>query len=407
VSAFNDSGSFVETGGLSFNGYARSTDGGLTFKDLKFVPAPPPGFLQGDPVVQCASASIFYQSSLFDDGSASTISVSKSTDGGITFNAPVVAASAGTTGNFLDKSWMTIDPTNRKQLYVTYTNFGASTTLEIVRSTDGGATWSKPKQLASASGNDFVQGSQVIVGPKGQVYVIWEDFKGTSFPPINRKLFIRKSVDNGVTFSPAQLISKVTFVGNAFTLENGFRSGFDFPSVAINRKSGKLFVAWHDGRFGSKPDPTSPTGRYNFADILVTTSTDEGTTWSAPVQVNDGTKPTPDKKDQYMPAIGVDKTGAVAVCYYSRRRDVNNLKIDRFCAYSTTGKAGSWTNRRFTKASFPPVFGVDDLINTIYMGDYDTLATDFTRVNAGFVGAYGDNSKPTAPDVRSTSFTSF
>jgi hypothetical protein len=33
---------------------------------------------------------------------------------------------------------------------------------------------------------------------------------------------------------------------------------------------------------------------------------------------------------------------------------------------------------------------MDLLINPFYLGDYDVLASDFTRANAGFMGAYGN-----------------
>ena len=37
------------------------------------------------------------------------------------------------------------------------------------------------------------------------------------------------------------------------------------------------------------------------------------------------------------------------------------------------------------------------------MGDYDTLASDFTKAHRGFVGAYGDNGRGN-PDVRANTF---
>ena len=90
VVGYNDSGSLFESlvfglGGLSFNGVARSIDRGRTFTDLLFLdPGPPTNFLGGDPVVACTSPTTFYYSSLLSQPSASGISVSKSTNGGLT-----------------------------------------------------------------------------------------------------------------------------------------------------------------------------------------------------------------------------------------------------------------------------------------------------------------------------------
>jgi hypothetical protein len=44
------------------------------------------------------------------------------------------------------------------------------------RSTDHGVHWSKAIQISPASQNEGVQGSQVAVGPKCEVYVSYEVF---------------------------------------------------------------------------------------------------------------------------------------------------------------------------------------------------------------------------------------
>ena len=140
VVGFNDSGSVIETfgsllagiNGLSVNGVALSTDEGHTFQDLGSLnPGPDPsGFLAGDPVIGCADNKTFYYSSLFESGFfpdlLTSVSVSKSTDGGATFGNPVAAASKSAFTHLLDKDWMAIDPTNPNRVFVTYTDFDGS-----------------------------------------------------------------------------------------------------------------------------------------------------------------------------------------------------------------------------------------------------------------------------------------
>ena len=106
--------------------------------------------------------------------------------------------------------------------------------------------------------------------------------------------------------------------------------------------------------------------------------------------------------DQYSPGIAVDKTGKVGVCFYDRRLDPSNFLIDRECA-SSKNAGTSWSNKRLTKKSFPAVPGQDELLHPRYMGDYDGLASDFTKTNSGFVGAWGDNSLGN-PDVKVDKF---
>ena len=214
VVGYNDSGSLFETlvfgvGGLSFNGVARSIDRGRTFTDLLFLdPGPPTNFLGGDPVVACTGPTTFYYSSLLSQPAASGISVSKSSNGGLTYGLPVAAALKAAPAHFLDKSWMAVDPTNANRLFVTYTDFDNSGTsagcpgvgrvaIEIVRSVDGGATWGAPQVIdevcrSAALSFPFVQGSQVAVGPDGEVYVVWErydDFNPATFnDPLDREI---------------------------------------------------------------------------------------------------------------------------------------------------------------------------------------------------------------------------
>jgi hypothetical protein len=116
---------------LSFNGYSRSTDRGHTFTDQGYLnPGPDPSnFLEGDPVVTCTDESTFYQSSIFETGTSTDASVSKSTDGGQTFGNPVAAVLKDGFFHFIDKPWMAVDPSNKNNLYVTYSDFDFSGTV--------------------------------------------------------------------------------------------------------------------------------------------------------------------------------------------------------------------------------------------------------------------------------------
>ncbi len=430
VIGFNDSGSFFESistlvpGGLSFIGVARSTDKGASFTDLGFLNpgATTTDFLVGDPVLACSSASTFYFASVFLRSSTSDISVSKSTDGGANWGDPVSAASKDLSTHFLDKPWMVVDPTNTSRLYVTYTDIDLSAALcgldvigdpipriaiELVRSTTGGATWGAPVVIVEVCGEEsFVQGSQVAVGPVGEVYVAWEAFAADFF---TREIDIRKSTDNGVTFGAVVKVDDVTCVGDCSFLQGAF-SNFDFPSLAVDRSglatNGNLYIAWNDARNLNVPDALSViTGTYGYADVLVSRSTDGGATWSAdPVRVNNNTEPLPSGlgTDQYQPGIAVDKSGRIGVCFYDRRNDPNNFLIDRFCA-SSTNAGVNWSNKKISKKNFAAITCQDFFLDCAYMGDYDGLASDFTKVNTGFIGAWGDNSLGN-PDVKASRF---
>ena len=428
VVGFNDSGSVIETfggflqnaNGLSFTGVAFSTDQGRTFQDSGSLnPGPDPsGFLGGDPVIGCANASTFYYASLFQSGFfpnvLTAISVSKSTDGGATFANPVMAVSKQefvTINNslfqahFLDKDWMAVDPTNPNRLFVTYTDFDGSGTvcgfdvngfpifrnaIELVRSSDGGATWSAPVVLQEfCNFVAFVQFSQVVVGPGGEVYVAWEIFD--TQPPA--AALIRKSTDHGVTFGSVNTIAAITAAGDPVSgeFQGGFRSGADI-SLAVDRSgtatNGSLYLTWQDGGGLQVPSFSFFPDTYNYSDVLISRSSDGGSTWSAPVRVNDNAKTaSSDATDQFQPGVAVDNTGKVAVCFYDRRLDPQNFMVDRFCATSPDAGA-TWANRRESSPSWAPWHATDVQVNPFYMGDYDGMASDFTGSSSGFIGAF-------------------
>jgi hypothetical protein len=429
VVGFNDSGSLFESlvfgsGGLSFNGVARSINRGASFTDLLFLnPGPPTNFLGGDPVVACTSPTTFFYSSLLSRPGGSGISVSKSTNGGLSWGTPIAAVVKPAPAHFLDKSWMTVDPTNANRIFVTYTDFDNSGTsagcpgvgrvgIELVRSTTGGATWDVPVVIdevcrSATLSFPFVQGSQVAVGPDGEVHVAWErydDFNPAGFSDaIDREIRNRKSIDNGISFAAFTKVADVFPVGDSFALRGGFRTFLDLQGMAIDRSTtpsrGDVYLAFHDGSAVRTPDIGSDTGFYGFADAMVSRSPNGGASWDAPVKVNDNVE-LGFGTDQYQPGVAVDRVGRVASCFYDRRHDPANFMIDRFCAVSVDGGQTWSANTRHTARSFAPIHATDGLINPVYMGDYDSLAGDFTLTHEGFVGAYSRIGPVANPDVR-------
>jgi hypothetical protein len=415
VVGFNDSGSFfqsaVATGGanLSFNGFARSTNQGVSFMDEGFLPsatANPFNFLEGDPVLACTSASTFYYASLFFTANAvsssSAISVSKSANGGVSFGAPVIAAAKNANTHSLDKDWMAVNPANANQIAVTYTDFDIShtvcptserTAIELVASMNGGVTWSAPQvlfQACSVAPNfPSVQGSQVAFSPSGAVNVAFELFSGGT--PTGLQIEFMRAATLGGAFGAAVPVANLSGVGDGFAIQGGIRSFIDIQGMAIDRSglptNGNIYIVFHDSTnfvklFGGNA--------YGYADAMITKSTNNGTSWSIPVQVNTNTEPLASGlgTDSYMPGVAVDNTnGVVGVCWYDRRNDPLNFKVDRFCGRSTDAGA-TFTNVRMTTASFMPIHGADDLVNPSYFGDYDTVASDSLKATTGFIGAF-------------------
>jgi hypothetical protein len=422
VAGYNDSGAYLRTAGVnflgawSFSSASYSHDGGRTFVDVGFLnPGPTgptansPNFIAGDPVVACTSPSQFYYTSIFASGQDSSgnffngVAINASSDGGQTWSYPT-AAVAKDFSHGIDKPWLAADPTNAKRLYVTYTDFDFSfpatgacandfrLAIELVASTDGGNTWGAPVVIDEECGASLngVQGSNVLVGPDGKVYVGFEFFPVTP----DNEIHIRTSADHGQTFgTPAVITNAVVPNGDAGTglLQGGFRNN-EFPQLAIDRTGkasrGTLYVAWSDGRNNQVVDISTFTGTYAYPDILVAKSTDSGQTFSSPTTVS----PMPANfdgagRDQFFPGIAVDKDGEVGVCYYDRRDQPDNSVIDRYCSVSRNHGA-SWDEQRMSFSEWLPLHSADQLINPTYIGDYDAITGDFLLGSDGFFGTF-------------------
>jgi hypothetical protein len=420
VVVYNDSGAFARTAGVnyygpwSFSSVSYSTDRGATFTEAGYMNPGPyaPNFLAGDPVVACTSPSQFYQSSIFASGQDASgnffngVAVNASSDGGKTWGPPV-AAVAKDFNHSIDKPWIAADPTHPSRLAVTYTDFDFTGfagdpsavcpgdlryAIELVVSNDGGTSWGLPvtvhQECYYASGGNGVQGSNPAFSADGSLYIAYEFFPGT-LP--NNEIHLAKSIDHGQSVLSDVKVSDVWPNGNFGLLQGSFRNN-EFPQVAVDRSSrqtrGNVYVSWSDGAANIVADLPLVFGSYAYPDVRVARSTDGGITFAAPVTVS----PTPSNftgrgRDQFFPGIAVDRRGRVGVCYYDRRQRADNSRIDRYC--STSENAGSsWDEEQASEFGWIPAHATDGVINPAYIGDYDSVSSDFLLQQNGFFSSF-------------------
>jgi hypothetical protein len=373
----------------SFDGFATSANGGLTFTDRGTLPTPPvdptvgPATLgsnfaspigPSNPSVTCANSNLFYYASIYhttgnecsnQGGGCTAISVSTSTNGGATWGLPVIASIQGEDiFEFVSPS-MAVDPTNPKHLYVSYidtdiTHFSfndcdmTSYATDVVQSLDGGNTWVGLMHVEHAcdqfGSNPALTGTlatpNIVVSPQGTVYLT-DEFIGQNGNP-NAIHFLR-STDHGNTFSAPMIVSKDA-INNAQ------------PQMAVDRTTssfrGTIYLTW------------SGMPRGTTTEVLMSESLNQGATFSFPRSVRGTSQGT-----QINPLVSVDNDGQVADCFYVTGTNTPTSSSNYFYNCLTSfNHAATWA-------------GYQKLVTSAPVG-FDALTSDFLLHNDGFFTAF-------------------
>jgi hypothetical protein len=357
----------IAPGGSTDIGWATSTDGGKTWTH---------GFLEGltkgegsgpydaasDPVVAYdAKHAVWMIASLPLSSTiqAPAVAVSRSTDGGTTWQTPV---SVDPTAASADKNWIVCDSWPASpyygNCYLEWDNPSSSDEIVMSTSGDGGLTWSAP--VATSSGATGI-GGQPLVQPNGKVVVPIETF--ISQTAANMSAFT--SSDGGTSWSAPVTISNIQFHADA----GGIRSG-PLPSAAVDA-AGTVWTVWEDCRFRTNCSTN---------DLVYSTSPD-GATWSPVTRIP--IDATSSGIDHFIPGIGIDPatSGASAhialhYYYYSQSNcDVSTCQL--FVGYISSSNGGTaWSNPApMTGAML--LSWLPNSQNGLMVGDY--IATAFTN----------------------------
>jgi len=311
----------------------------------------------------------------------------KSTNGGVSWLSPVSA----NIGN--DKNWIAADQTNGP-----YSNYiyGVMTPGNVVRSTDGGASYNL---VFSASNN--LPGMMVAVGANtvggnvsgGCVYVVTNT--GNSFAATYS--FFR-STNGGQSFDFMSSQNFANYVGTAVSGRNSvqnFRTR-PYPFITADNSFGP-----NRGRLYLVYSSNTPAGDGNKPDIFCRYSTNHGTTWSSEVRINDD--PNTVLHNQWHPSTWCDKeTGRLYVQWNDTRDTPTSDSALVYASYSTDGGATFVQNKMISNKKFRINCTTCGGGGTpAYLGDYSSITsnsvtamltwTDFRNNNFGsYVGYYPD-----------------
>jgi hypothetical protein len=254
---------------------ARSTDGGATFSTpLPLSPAHnnnTVGGRQGSAVKVGPDGTVYV--AWLDTVQKQPVEVvTASHDGGVTFGRPVVAAIV--TDDFVSpvpgssfrqdsRSFPSLAVGPDKAVYVGWSNRtgdGQGTghaVVDVVKSTDGGATWSAPVKAGDVTGRSAFFAS-ITVDQSGKVdnaFVALDDKPGGTKPGagvVHYDAYFTQSTDGGATFSSPVKISSVTSDPDGSST-NGLGAQFlgDYITTVADSAGGRAFAVWTDSRGAS------------------------------------------------------------------------------------------------------------------------------------------------------------
>lgn len=328
----------------------------------------------------------------------------------------------------------------RDRIYETWTHYSpcgaansgcVSANIYFAYSNNHGFSFSTPKAISGSSaslctvGNatanacDQNQFSNPVVGADGSLYVFFANFNNavTGSDNFNNILMV-KSTDGGATFGAPVLVSQYYDLPDCYTYTGDDPGRACVPTApasnvsvfrAVNYPSGaadptnanKIYVTFGSyinpdsnpsnaaGHGQCAPNGFSPFGTNDYTgvgtvngcnnDILMSTSSDGGATWTGqttpPASGTVVSNESGQLSDQFWQWASTTPSGQLAVSYYDRQYngDENNGSNDvTLAAWHPSGFA----HTRVTNIDIPPFTEFPDASNgySVFAGDYTGLA---------------------------------
>ncbi len=242
--------------------FTRSTDGGASWTWPVVVRASPDnGWLINPKIVVNMQGAIFITWSHDPDGNGDYIFLSRSFDGGTTWLEPIQVVPYRT---YVPHWIQGCSLTGQNKTLSFAWNTGQQ--FLFTRSTDGGQTWSDPVQLDDGNDQLFHGAIDLAVDPKGVLYAAWDDDR------LGRPItFMTHSTDGGATWSPG------VRVDDGGCVQLSWSGAITMDDTELGQRD--VLVALMDGRYYCEAS-------WNYSDVFLTRSRDQGQSWSPNEQVS-------------------------------------------------------------------------------------------------------------------------
>ena len=292
-------------GGLC--GWHVTFDGGETWEDGLFeLPEQfrncnldSAGFLPAGNVDRGPSGTYYFAFSsarVGDDGrpiEGESVLVTRSTDGGRSFEPAEVAVPGGPVGvSYVRPSLNVVEAADGEdRLLLSFWECGEETCsrTRFAQSLDGGSTYSAPI-LLSVEDPGGTSPSVPVVDADGTVHVMF--VRHSDDPSVPSQLALARSTDGGASFT-----------NTTIDRQPGLGRTYDAAELAASADGRALYTVFSDNRQG-RPD------------VFFRSSTDGGDTWGEAVLLNSLSGGA-----SYLPQLAVGPEGRVDIVYYQRTGD--------------------------------------------------------------------------------------
>lgn len=297
------------------------------------------GIHSGDPTCTFGRDGTAYFAAIerMESGSQRLV-VYRSKDGGKTWSQPTILVGSGIVVDrpYLIADQSASSYQGRVYVYSLIThrtvdgeNLGYN--IALWRSSDGGLTYEGPVVRAGNKQLTFHLSNGVVLSDGTLICLIGEldpqkrndGYAGSQYGNAeepNGTLKVIVSKDGGGSVEPAFKVSEI--------YKDWRPEAFSLSSLAADEGSvqfkDRIYAAWGDGRYGR-------------TQILVSYSKDKGRTWSRPRIVNDDQPAIGEGPHNFMPVVAVNRDGIVAVMWYDRRDKPNSFGYSVRLAASMDG----------------------------------------------------------------------
>jgi hypothetical protein len=308
-------------------------------------------------------------------GSASAMLVSQSLDGGANWTLPIALIQDGA-GFFNDKGSLTADPTDSNFVYAVWDRLTTKNTgpTYFTLTANANSTWATARPIYDPGANNQTIANIIVVTPNGTLVDLFNEIDTAADGTASSHLKAISSTDHGTTWS-TKPVSIAEMLGVGTTDPNGgqVRDSVLLFTTAVG-PTGTIYVAWQDARFSSG----------DHDGIALSSSSDNGATWSTPVEVNGDTA-----VQAFTPTLDVSVAGVIGVSYY----DLRNAHYLKTALLADAWIVTSADAKTFTETHLSGPFDLQlapDTTEGYFLGDYQALINNgqvfqplYTQPNQG------------------------